>query len=33
MLNAGGAVLTVSLTHPVWVRAYVDEVLHAGKRG
>ncbi|WP_049291953.1 secretion protein HlyD [Franconibacter helveticus] len=26
MLNAGGAVLTVSLTHPVWVRAYVDEV-------
>lgn len=26
MLNAGGTVLTVSLTRPVWVRAYVDEV-------
>ncbi|HCU0528355.1 TPA: secretion protein HlyD [Klebsiella quasipneumoniae] len=25
MLNAGGTVLTLSLTHPVWVRAYVDE--------
>lgn len=26
MLNAGSTVLTLSLTHPVWVRAYVDEV-------
>lgn len=25
MLNAGSTVLTVSLTHPVWVRAYVNE--------
>ncbi len=25
MLNAGSTVLTVSLTHPVWVRAYVSE--------
>lgn len=25
MLNAGGTVFTLSLTHPVWVRAYVDE--------
>ena len=25
MLSAGGTVLTLSLTHPVWVRAYVDE--------
>ncbi|WP_447335510.1 secretion protein HlyD [Klebsiella quasipneumoniae] len=25
MLNAGSTVLTLSLTHPVWVRAYVDE--------
>lgn len=25
MLNASGTVLTLSLTHPVWVRAYVDE--------
>ena len=25
MLNAGGTVLTLSLTYPVWVRAYVDE--------
>ncbi|HIB5011040.1 secretion protein HlyD [Klebsiella quasipneumoniae] len=25
MLNAGGTVLTLSLTQPVWVRAYVDE--------
>ncbi|HDK6224381.1 TPA: secretion protein HlyD [Klebsiella quasipneumoniae] len=25
MLNAGGTVLTLSLPHPVWVRAYVDE--------
>lgn len=25
MLNAGGTVLTLSLTRPVWVRAYVDE--------
>lgn len=26
MLSAGGTVLTLSLTHPVWVRAYVDQV-------
>ncbi|WP_058913888.1 secretion protein HlyD [Entomohabitans teleogrylli] len=26
MLNAGSTVLTLSLTRPVWVRAYVDEV-------
>ncbi len=26
MLNAGSTVLTLSLTHPVWVRAYVNEV-------
>ena len=26
MLNAGSAVFTLSLTRPVWVRAYVDEV-------
>lgn len=26
MLSAGGTVLTVSLTRPVWVRAYIDEV-------
>jgi len=25
MLNAGSTVLTLSLTHPVWVRAYIDE--------
>ncbi|HAT1569098.1 MAG: secretion protein HlyD [Kluyvera cryocrescens] len=25
MLTAGSTVLTLSLTHPVWVRAYVDE--------
>ncbi|MFP5594945.1 secretion protein HlyD [Kluyvera sp. 142486] len=25
MLSAGSTVLTLSLTHPVWVRAYVDE--------
>ena len=25
MLSAGGTVLTLSLTRPVWVRAYVDE--------
>lgn len=25
MLNAGSTVMTLSLTHPVWVRAYVDE--------
>ena len=25
LLNAGGTVLTLSLTYPVWVRAYVDE--------
>ncbi|STF44740.1 HlyD-family secretion protein [Escherichia coli] len=25
VLNEGGTVFTVSLTHPVWVRAYVDE--------
>lgn len=25
MLNAGSTVLTLSLTRPVWVRAYVDE--------
>ncbi|MBS0847714.1 secretion protein HlyD [Citrobacter sp. JGM124] len=25
MLNAGSTVLTLSLTHPVWVRAYVSE--------
>ncbi|WP_313079700.1 secretion protein HlyD [Atlantibacter sp.] len=25
MLNAGGTVFTLSLTHPVWVRAYIDE--------
>ena len=25
MLNEGGTVLTLSLTRPVWVRAYVDE--------
>lgn len=25
MLNEGGTVFTVSLTRPVWVRAYVDE--------
>lgn len=29
MLNAGGTVLTLSLTHPVWVRAYVDEKISA----
>lgn len=26
MLNAGSTVLTLSLTEPVWVRAYIDEV-------
>lgn len=26
MLNAGSTVLTLSLTRPVWVRAYIDEV-------
>lgn len=25
MLSAGGTVMTLSLTHPVWVRAYIDE--------
>lgn len=25
MLSAGGTALTLSLTHPVWVRAYIDE--------
>ncbi|PVZ87061.1 secretion protein HlyD [Serratia sp. S1B] len=25
MLNAGSTVLTLSLTHPVWVRAYINE--------
>ena len=25
MLNEGGTVLTLSLTRPVWIRAYVDE--------
>ncbi|MEN1403242.1 efflux RND transporter periplasmic adaptor subunit, partial [Pseudomonas aeruginosa] len=25
VLNEGGTVFTVSLTRPVWVRAYVDE--------
>ena len=25
MLNAGSTVLTLSLTRPVWVRAYIDE--------
>ncbi len=32
MLNAGGTVLTLSLTHPVWVRAYVDEKTSARSR-
>ena len=26
MLSAGGTVMTLSLTHPVWVRAYIDEI-------
>lgn len=25
MLSAGGTVFTLSLTHPVWIRAYIDE--------
>ncbi len=30
MLNEGGTVFTVSLTRPVWVRAYVDERVLTG---
>lgn len=26
MLNAGNTVFTLSLTRPVWIRAYIDEV-------
>lgn len=33
MLNAGSTVLTLSLTHPVWVRAYVDEKPRPGAAG
>ncbi|WP_342321452.1 secretion protein HlyD [Kosakonia sp. BYX6] len=34
MLNAGSTVLTLSLTRPVWVRAYIDERnLHLAKPG
>lgn len=30
MLSAGGTVMTLSLTHPVWVRAYIDEKISPG---
>jgi HlyD family secretion protein len=34
MLNAGSTVLTLSLTRPVWVRAYISEVnLHQAQPG
>ncbi|XWJ90721.1 secretion protein HlyD [Phytobacter ursingii] len=34
MLNAGSTVLTLSLTRPVWVRAYISEVnLHQARPG
>jgi HlyD family secretion protein len=33
MLSAGGTVMTLSLTHPVWVRAYIDEKPRSGPAG
>lgn len=33
MLNEGSTVLTLSLTRPVWVRAYVDERNLSGRSG